>query len=184
MSEIIDTCSLENGHRVDTWRTPLWNVLLRLSRSRLVRRWLRTQHPSAGSAPASEDRSFTFLATASVLVTIKGSNELTARAAYALINGEEFSIDFTTRAGHQLHDLTLEHDTPELHEVDGEVPIEPCPRRGCVGYVVNDRCTVAECPATTPEEDGPERADAERDDGTEELYQLLHSNTESWRDLT
>lgn len=43
-------------------------------------------------------RDFTFLATASVLVTVKAANQQAARTAFSKVNGEEFGIDFTTAA--------------------------------------------------------------------------------------
>ncbi|MFE7777728.1 hypothetical protein ACFU5O_28280 [Streptomyces sp. NPDC057445] len=96
------------------------------------------------------DRTFTFLATAAVLVTLKAPTEQAARTAYEDINTQEFAVDFTTAAGHQLDDLTLEDTTPELYRVDGEEPVETCPHPDCDGYLINDRCTAAGCPQPRP----------------------------------
>ncbi|MGI5133830.1 hypothetical protein [Streptomyces sp. CA-106110] len=101
--------------------------------------------------PESSDRSFTFLATACVLVTIEASDEQAARAAYEKINDETFSINVTTRTGHQLDDVSLEDTTPELYRVDGEEPVEQCPRPGCGGHLINGRCTDGDCYAAAHE---------------------------------
>ncbi|KNE78789.1 hypothetical protein AB0B04_18920 [Streptomyces xinghaiensis] len=88
------------------------------------------------------DRSFTFLAGASVLVTIQGATEQAARTTYKEIT-EEFAIGFTTQDGHHLDALTLEDTKPELYRVDGEEPAEECPDEECDGYLINGRCTDA-----------------------------------------
>ncbi|CAM5671524.1 hypothetical protein [Streptomyces viridochromogenes] len=92
------------------------------------------------------DRTFAFTAAASVLVVIQAPDEQTARATYEQINTETFAIAFTTCVGHGLDDLTLADDTPELHQVDGEEPVENCPQPDCGGYVINNWCTDADCP--------------------------------------
>jgi ribosomal protein S27AE len=96
------------------------------------------------------DRAFTFLANAYVLVTVKAPTVQAARTAYEEINTEEFAVDFTTGAGHHLDELSVEDTAPELYRVDGEElgeTGETCPRPDCGGYLINDRCTDAECPS-------------------------------------
>ncbi|MEU1601190.1 hypothetical protein ABZ468_53085 [Streptomyces sp. NPDC005708] len=90
-------------------------------------------------------REFTFTVPANVLVTIQARDEQEARAAYARINGETFSIDCTTGGGHHLDGLTLFTKGPELYEVDGEEPVEQCPRPDCGGHLINHRCTNGDC---------------------------------------
>ncbi|MGW9032727.1 hypothetical protein ACWGQ5_54155 [Streptomyces sp. NPDC055722] len=101
--------------------------------------------------PESDARSFTFLATACVLVTIEARDEQAGRAAYEGINDETFSINVTTRAGHQLDDVSLEDTSPELYRVDGEEPVEQCPRPDCQGHLIDGRCTDADCYAAARE---------------------------------
>ncbi|MET9778615.1 hypothetical protein ABZ023_30925 [Streptomyces sp. NPDC006367] len=95
---------------------------------------------------AADNRHFTFLANASVLVTITAPTQQEARAAYEELDQEEFAIGFTTVKGHVLNELALEDARPELYKVDGEELAEPCPRKGCDGHLVNDRCTEDGCP--------------------------------------
>ncbi|WP_326742780.1 hypothetical protein [Streptomyces sp. NBC_01768] len=112
-----------------------------------VRQRATRNHPvTTDLNPMPGVRDFTFLATASVLVTVKAANQQAARTAFSKVNGEEFGIDFTTAGGHKLDDLSLEDATPELYRVDGVEPVESCHRQGCDGHLINDRCTDAGCP--------------------------------------
>ncbi|MFF4388568.1 hypothetical protein ACFY0G_17575 [Streptomyces sp. NPDC001552] len=101
----------------------------------------------------SADRTFKFLSAATVLVSVSAPDEATARAYLAQASGEQLEVSVATRDGHQVADVQLSDDEPDLFLVDGEEPGAGCLAKECDGYLVYGRCTAARCPGACRNED-------------------------------
>ncbi|MFF4292132.1 hypothetical protein ACFY0N_00580 [Streptomyces vinaceus] len=110
----------------------------------------------------SANRTFQFLSAATVLVSVEAPDEATARRLLVQAGGEQLPVSVTTRAGHRIVDLQLTDDSPDLFQIDGVEPPAECLAEKCDGFLLNGRCTEANCPRACLNEDCLNRTDEDR----------------------
>ncbi|MFJ3182352.1 hypothetical protein ACIPJN_28750 [Streptomyces sp. NPDC086796] len=79
----------------------------------------------------SETNVYSFLYPATVMVQIDAPGEAEADELRRSIEGEEFSLELVTRAGHRFTAITLDSGAGELDQVNGDPLEELCSNEGC-----------------------------------------------------